>query len=116
MRKRPRSTSTCSSNRGLDGETIFAIGVGFCLPDDYVNAAAAFGKAADLNRTDRDAVEMWAHSLNLDSAYSAIPAVAERWVELDPYNQNNLDNAGSSSQPSRRRGSHPGSYERGFST
>ena len=73
---------------GLDGETIFAIGVGFYNADDYVNAAAAFGKAAELNRTDRDAVEMWARSLNLDSAYSAIPAVAERWAELDPYNQN----------------------------
>lgn len=73
---------------GLDGETIFAIGVGFYSASDYVNAVQAFGKAADLNRTDRDALEMWARSLLLDEMYVDIPAVAERWVELDPYSQN----------------------------
>ena len=73
---------------GLDGETIFAIGVGFYSASDYVNAVAAFQKAADLNRTDRDALEMWARSLLLDQVYADIPPVAERWVELDPYSQN----------------------------
>ena len=73
---------------GLDGETIFAIGVGFYSANDYVNAAAAFGKAADLNNTDRDALEMWARSLLLDQLYADIPPVAERWVELDPNSQN----------------------------
>jgi len=73
---------------GLDGETIFAIGVGFYSASDYVNAVAAFEKAADLNRTDRDALEMWARSLLLNEVYADIPPVAERWVELDPYSQN----------------------------
>ena len=31
---------------------------------------------------------MWARSLLLDEMYVDIPAVAERWVELDPYSQN----------------------------
>jgi tetratricopeptide (TPR) repeat protein len=73
---------------GLDGETIFAIGVGFYSASDYVNAVEAFGKAADLHRTDRDALEMWARSLLLDELFADIPAVAERWVELDPFSQN----------------------------
>ena len=72
----------------LDGETIFAIGVGFYSASDYVNAVEAFGKAADLHRTDRDALEMWARSLLLDELFVEIPPVAERWVELDPFSQN----------------------------
>ena len=36
---------------------------------------------------DRDALEMWARSLQLDSAYTAVPAVAERWIALDPASQ-----------------------------
>ena len=73
---------------GLDSETLFAIGVGFYQSSDYGRAADAFGKAATASVNDRDAIEMWARSLQLDSAYSAIPAVAERWTELDPNGQN----------------------------
>jgi tetratricopeptide (TPR) repeat protein len=73
---------------GLDSETLFSIGVGFYQSSDYGRAADAFGKAATESVNDRDAIEMWARSLQLDSAYSAIPAVAERWTELDPNGQN----------------------------
>ena len=73
---------------GLDSETLFSIGVGFYQSSDYGRAADAFGKAATESVNDRDAIEMWARSLQLDSAYSAIPAVAERWTELDRNGQN----------------------------
>ncbi len=73
---------------GLDSETLFSIGVGFYQSSDYVNAATAFGNAATASVNDRDALEMWARSLQLDSAYTDIPAVAERWTNLDPSGQN----------------------------
>ena len=73
---------------GLDSETLFSVGVGFYQSSDYRRAAEAFGKAAAASVNDRDAIEMWARSLQLDSAYSAIPVVAERWTELDPNGQN----------------------------
>ncbi len=31
---------------------------------------------------------MWARSLQIDSAYAQVPSAAERWIELDPNNQN----------------------------
>ncbi|MGB1657654.1 MAG: tetratricopeptide repeat protein [Longimicrobiales bacterium] len=73
---------------GLDSETLFSIGVGFYQSSDYVNAATAFGNASIASVNDRDALEMWARSLQLDSAYADIPAVAERWIDLDPHGQN----------------------------
>jgi len=76
------------SQPGLDGETMFAIGVGFYSANDYPNAVRAFSAAVDLHSTDRDALEMWARSLLLDELFPDIPPVAERWVELDPYSQN----------------------------
>lgn len=76
------------SQPGLDGETMFAIGVGFYSANDYVNAVRAFSAAVNLHNTDRDALEMWARSLLLDEAFADIPPVAEQWVGLDPYSQN----------------------------
>lgn len=73
---------------GLDSETLFSIGVGFYQSNDYGNAAAAFGNAATASVNDRDALEMWARSLQLDSAYTELPVVAERWINLDPSGQN----------------------------
>jgi tetratricopeptide (TPR) repeat protein len=72
----------------LGSQEFYSIGIGFYQGDDYTRAAQAFAGAARISVNDRDAVEMWARSLQLDSAYAAIPEVAERWVELDPYNQN----------------------------
>lgn len=72
----------------LETADLYNIGVGFYQGEDYEHAAQAFGKAATQSMKDRDALEMWARSLQLDSAYAAVPAVAERWVELDPNNQN----------------------------
>jgi tetratricopeptide (TPR) repeat protein len=73
---------------GLTGPDYYAVGVGFYQADDYTRAAEAFAEAADVNRRDRDALEMWARSAQLDSAFTAVPPVAERWIELDPNSQN----------------------------
>jgi tetratricopeptide (TPR) repeat protein len=78
------------SRPGLTAPELYNIGVGFYQGSDYGRAADAFGAAAEASPMDRDAIEMWARSLQIDSAYAeAIPA-AERWAELDPYNQNAL--------------------------
>ena len=71
----------------LEAQDYYRIGVGFYQAEDYGRAAEAFGEAAEQSRMDRDAIEMWARSLQLDSAYTAVPPVAERWVELDPASQ-----------------------------
>ena len=69
---------------------LYRIGIGFYQGEDYERAADAFGQAAEANRMDRDALEMWARSLQIDSVYAAVPDVAERWIELDPNSQNAL--------------------------
>ena len=72
----------------LGSADYYAIGVGFYQGSAYDRAAAAFKGAADRSPKDRDALEMWARSLQIDSAYADVPAAAERWIELDPNNQN----------------------------
>lgn len=73
---------------GLSASDMFSIGVGFYQGEDYGRAAEAFGAAAEESVNDRDALEMWARSLQLDSAYTEVPAVADRWIELDPNSRN----------------------------
>ncbi len=73
---------------GLAAAEYYNIGVGFYQGSDYERAARAFGMAAQQSTKDRDAIEMWARSLQIDSAYAQVPAAAERWIELDPNNQN----------------------------
>ena len=73
---------------GLSNQDYYAIGVGFYQASEYERAAAAFKGAADRSPKDRDAIEMWARSLQIDSAYTEVPAAAERWIQLDPNNQN----------------------------
>ena len=73
---------------GLTGTDYYAIGAGFYQASNYTMAARAFGMAADANARDRDSLEMWARSLQLDSAYTEVPEVANQWIELDPYSQN----------------------------
>ena len=65
----------------------YTIGVGYYTGSDYTRASQAFEAAATRNVNDRDALEMWARSLQLDSAYVAVPAVGDRWMELDPFSQ-----------------------------
>ena len=67
----------------LGFQEFYSIGIGFYQGDDYTRAAQAFAGAARLSVNDRDAIEMWARSLQLDSAYAEIPEVAERWGVLD---------------------------------
>ncbi|HKJ03840.1 MAG TPA: tetratricopeptide repeat protein [Longimicrobiales bacterium] len=73
---------------GLSSQDYYAIGVGFYQGSAYERAAEAFKGAADHSPKDRDALEMWTRSLQIDSAYAAVPEPAERWIELDPNNQN----------------------------
>jgi len=73
---------------GLSAQDQYAIGVGFYRGEDYTQATRAFAAAAETSRNDRDALEMWARSLQLDSAYADVPPVAQRWIELDPNSQN----------------------------
>jgi len=73
---------------GLTSQDFYAIGVGFYQGSDYTRAAQAFEGAAERAVKDRDALEMWARSLQIDSAYAEVPAAAERWIALDPNNQN----------------------------
>lgn len=73
---------------GLDPSTLFSIGVGFYQGEDYGKAAEAFSAAAERSVNDRDALEMWTRSLQLDSAYADVPPVADRWIELDPNSRN----------------------------
>ena len=72
----------------LAHEDYYNIGIGFYQGDAYGRAAEAFGRAAEELPQDRDALEMWARSLQLDSAFAEVPEVADRWIELDPYSQN----------------------------
>jgi tetratricopeptide (TPR) repeat protein len=73
---------------GLSAEDLFSIGVGFYQTNDYTRSVRAFEASATASVNDRDAIEMWARSLQLDSAYTDIPPVAERWIRLDPNGQN----------------------------
>jgi tetratricopeptide (TPR) repeat protein len=73
---------------GLSSADLFAIGVGYYQGSDYAGAVQAFSQAAETSVNDRDAIEMWARSLQLDSLYAEVPPVAERWIELDPNSQN----------------------------
>lgn len=73
---------------GLSSNQFYLIGVGYYQGEAYDRAAEAFGAAAEASPMDRDALEMWARSLQIDSAYAAVPPVAERWIALDPNNRN----------------------------
>jgi tetratricopeptide (TPR) repeat protein len=74
----------------LSAADFYFVGVGFYQGSDYTRAAQAFRGAAEASVNDRDAIEMWARSLQLDSAFVDIPPVAQRWAELDPHSSNAL--------------------------
>lgn len=74
----------------LTAADLYNIGVGYYQGSAYDKAAQAFGKAASVSVNDRDALEMWTRSLQIDSAYAQVPPPAERWVKLDPNSQNGL--------------------------
>lgn len=73
---------------GLSAADMFSIGVGFYQGEDYGRAAEAFGAAAEESVNDRDSLEMWARSLQLDSAFAEVEPVVDRWIELDPNSRN----------------------------
>ncbi|MGD8322683.1 MAG: tetratricopeptide repeat protein [Gemmatimonadota bacterium] len=72
----------------LTAGDLYNIGVGFYQGEAYDKAAEAFGRAAETSVNDRDALEMWTRSLQIDSAYADVPTPGERWIKLDPNNQN----------------------------
>ncbi len=79
----------------LRASDYYQVGVGLYQMDDYDGATDAFKKAAEASVNDRDAVEMWARSIQLAHADS-MPAMsldelktaADRWLQLDPNNRN----------------------------
>lgn len=73
---------------GLSAIDFYRIGVGFYQASDYGQAANAFGRAAQSAPNNRDALELWARSLQLDSAFAEVPEVTQEWLSLDPNSQN----------------------------
>lgn len=78
------------SNPSLGAADFYQIGIGFYQSGDYARAADAFRAGVDRNPRDRDGLEMLARSLQLAESYADVPAIAERWIELDPNSQNAL--------------------------
>ena len=72
---------------GLTGNDYYRVGVGFYSVEDYGQAADAFGQGVEASPMDRDGLEMWARTLQLDSMYAEAAPAAERWAELDPASQ-----------------------------
>jgi tetratricopeptide (TPR) repeat protein len=84
----------------LTGVEHYAIGVGLYTMEDYPAAIESFKSAVELSANDRDALEMWARSVQLAypqgedaaeppaGALEDMAGAAERWLELDPNNRN----------------------------
>lgn len=85
---------------GMNSAEYYAIGVGYYQMEDFVSAARAFEAAADASVNDREALEMWARALQIEypaggdaptppaGVLESLRTAAERWLELDPNNQN----------------------------
>ncbi|HSG47791.1 MAG TPA: tetratricopeptide repeat protein [Longimicrobiales bacterium] len=85
---------------GMTSAEYYAVGVGYYQMEDFISAARAFEAAAEVSVNDREALEMLARALQIEypaggDAPTPPPGVleklrgaAERWVELDPNNQN----------------------------
>lgn len=85
---------------GLRSSDYYAVGVGYYQMEDFVSAAQAFKAAAGASVNDREALEMWARSLQIEypvggdaptppeGTLEELRGAAERWLELDPSNQN----------------------------
>jgi tetratricopeptide (TPR) repeat protein len=85
---------------GLSSVDYYQVGVGYYQMEDWGAAAQAFQQAAEASPRDRDAIEMWARSLQLGlppagdtetaspADLQALSSAAERWIELDPNNRN----------------------------
>lgn len=77
----------------------YAIGVGYYQMENMSAAIESFKTAAGISVNDRDALEMWARSVQLAypqgegeaeppaGALDEMAAAAERWIELDPNNR-----------------------------
>jgi tetratricopeptide (TPR) repeat protein len=73
---------------------VYSIGIGYYQMQRYADAARTFQRAATMASKDRDALEMWARSIQIQhqrDSTTATPAsvqeligAAERWIALDP--------------------------------
>jgi tetratricopeptide (TPR) repeat protein len=73
---------------------VYNVGIGYYQMQRYLDAARVFQRAATLASKDRDALEMWARSIQIQhqrDSTTATPAsvqeligAAERWIALDP--------------------------------
>jgi tetratricopeptide (TPR) repeat protein len=75
---------------GMDSDGLSRIGLGFYQADQFGEAATALQRAAEVSPNDRDAIEWWARALLADSAFTEVPAVADRWLALDPQSRHGL--------------------------
>ena len=85
---------------GMDSVEFYSVGVGFYQMEEYAAAAGAFRGGAEASVNDRDAIEMWARSLQIayptgegaveppEGALEELMTAGQRWLELDPNNQN----------------------------
>lgn len=88
------------SGTEISPQQLYQIGVGFYQLEDWMEAAEAFRRAAETSPMDRDAIEMWARSLQIlnqeagDSVdvpparLTELMQAGERWAELDPFSRN----------------------------
>ena len=89
------------STPGVTGPDYYAMGVGFYNADDFANAARGFSAAAEQNPSDRDAIEMWARSLQLDSLYAEVPAVRRAVGRARPEQPEWVGDHGPGGEPDR---------------
>jgi tetratricopeptide (TPR) repeat protein len=75
---------------GLNSDDLSRIGLGFYQAEQYGPAARALQRAVEVSPRDRDAIEWWARALYADSAWTELPPVVQRWIELDPQSQQAL--------------------------
>ncbi len=84
---------------GLEGTDLYNIGVGLYTSADYAAAGSAFQQAAEASVNDRDAIEMWARSVQIAfppngdmeapaGTVEGLREAARRWMALDPNNAN----------------------------
>jgi len=82
---------------GLEASEYVELGIGLYQLEEFVDAAAAFGQAAEAAPNDRDALELGVNSLQLayvgnDTAEASPDEtamwvdLAQRWIDLDPNN------------------------------
>ncbi len=72
----------------LTARDYFVTGIGLFQAEDFARSAVAFRKSLDIMPMSRDANYNLAQTLYLSEQFEALVPVAQRLVEIDPYNKN----------------------------